>query len=835
MSLDKEVEVPPILPCLQQHGLGEFLDTAFSDIIWERRDDIHEIVDAIIARNKRGSGKGGTKAGRKSTASGSKSSGAPVHTLKDPKVVPPAADVRHNAVLSRSTRSDIEPITERLDSAATVGDLFEAAAKDCRAAVRAIIEQCKKERKMFFDDSFYFDKRRNLYPDGSPDDCTVPQPKKCKRLRDLYPTAPLFSNDVACDDVLQGSVGDCFFIGAVSALAATNPGQLRRLFVEHDVSCGVYGVMFYKCGGWEWVIVDDNIPVQEERSGNCYPLFACPGAEHELWPMILEKAYAKMHYNWDIIDGGFAKEALVDLTGGLEYTYDFYREDKNTTFQQFKEDVDDPYTILGCAVGDHVEADASKKGGAGEEGAVFGLFHGHQYSVIDITQTSDGTGFVKVRNPWGNEAEFTGPYSDNSIEWKQNPQHKKELNPTFADDGTFWMRWNDFFKLMTQVDVVRTFPDDWRVLTMFGKGSSNPGPEVAYILQVSENTTKLAVTFSQDDPKMVHNSDTHVKQYLSYNTIKMTIYKLRQLPKSDEEFEDAVGKKKDSLKVRERSVYTIDNFEPGLYCITPLMSKGELQGMYLRVVGPPDADYALWRWKDGEASRQVVGNCPLQSVSNTGAVVASPPPQQPATPLQAPAPVAVQPPPPSSPAPPATAGPKHVDFVGGPPSPIRRAESPNRSGGAASSREIALQRELSDAQDYIKQLEKLLRKQQDQIDAFERAQPSRPLQVQQPPLPPTPPPIAAPAKTPKQRLGLDGERFEDVVDEVFFEVAGRNPTIDKKAALNALRLIVTLGAGMDDVAAQQPQLADAAAGGVSREAFHALCKNVVESWPVLQQ
>lgn len=35
----------------------------------------------------------------------------------------------------------------------------------------------------------------------------------------------------------------------------------------------------------------------------------------ELWPMVLEKAYAKVHHNWDAIDGGFAGQAVKDMTG----------------------------------------------------------------------------------------------------------------------------------------------------------------------------------------------------------------------------------------------------------------------------------------------------------------------------------------------------------------------------------------------------------------------------------------------------------------------------------------------------------------------------------------
>ena len=100
------------------------------------------------------------------------------------------------------------------------------------------------------------------------------------------------------DDIRQGSVGDCFLIGAICATAANDPKGIERLFAAHSVEYGVYGVVFYKAGGWEWVIVDDFVPVSKGRSGNLYPLFAT-SAGSELWPCILEKAYAKMHFGFD--------------------------------------------------------------------------------------------------------------------------------------------------------------------------------------------------------------------------------------------------------------------------------------------------------------------------------------------------------------------------------------------------------------------------------------------------------------------------------------------------------------------------------------------------------
>ena len=88
--------------------------------------------------------------------------------------------------------------------------------------------------------------------------------------------------------------------------------------------------MLYKNGGWTWVIIDEWIAVEQDAQGSTWPQYAQPGTEPELWPMLLEKAYAKVHFCWDSIDGGWARCALEDLTGGNAYTLDLAKKHRST-------------------------------------------------------------------------------------------------------------------------------------------------------------------------------------------------------------------------------------------------------------------------------------------------------------------------------------------------------------------------------------------------------------------------------------------------------------------------------------------------------------------------
>ena len=79
-------------------------------------------------------------------------------------------------------------------------------------------------------------------------------------------------------DVRQGSIGNCWFLSAISALSEV-PGRIERVFVNDDVSAnGIYAVNFYSLGVPHTVIVDDYLPLQHVY-GNWYTIFSKMGPD----------------------------------------------------------------------------------------------------------------------------------------------------------------------------------------------------------------------------------------------------------------------------------------------------------------------------------------------------------------------------------------------------------------------------------------------------------------------------------------------------------------------------------------------------------------------------
>lgn len=97
------------------------------------------------------------------------------------------------------------------------------------------------------------------------------------------------------------------------------PYLVERLYPTNQYNEeGTYRVKICKNGEWQEVVVDDYFPCFPNGS----PIFS-RGHGNELWVLLLEKAYAKLHGGYKNIVGGLPHEAMMDLTGCPTTTFSF--------------------------------------------------------------------------------------------------------------------------------------------------------------------------------------------------------------------------------------------------------------------------------------------------------------------------------------------------------------------------------------------------------------------------------------------------------------------------------------------------------------------------------
>jgi hypothetical protein len=123
----------------------------------------------------------------------------------------------------------------------------------------------------------------------------------------------LFIDGSSSGDVVQGKLGDCWFLGALSVMG-TNQALLDDCFwhKESFKEFGLFVCVFYKDCALRFVIIDDRIPVFKS-SGKV--VFAQCKDCNELWVPLIEKAYAKIHGCYKALIGGYVHFGLADMTG----------------------------------------------------------------------------------------------------------------------------------------------------------------------------------------------------------------------------------------------------------------------------------------------------------------------------------------------------------------------------------------------------------------------------------------------------------------------------------------------------------------------------------------
>ncbi|CAE7691311.1 Capn15, partial [Symbiodinium pilosum] len=128
-------------------------------------------------------------------------------------------------------------------------------------------------------------------------------------------TACLF-DQIRPQDILQGNVGDCWLMSALSALAEY-PQRIKYLFpnTRQLTEDGKYEVRLYSLekGDWEEIVVDEFIPCNIKGAAPT-PTFSKPLSE-EIWVQLIEKACAKFCGSYGALSGGNAGWAFQALTG----------------------------------------------------------------------------------------------------------------------------------------------------------------------------------------------------------------------------------------------------------------------------------------------------------------------------------------------------------------------------------------------------------------------------------------------------------------------------------------------------------------------------------------
>ena len=242
-------------------------------------------------------------------------------------------------------------------------------------------------------------------------------------------------------DVMQGGLGDCYLLSAVSTIAE-RVAMIDSIIVHADPKLGLYVVRLFFNGAFRCIVLDDFFPVNipSWSGGKLTLAFQKYVGPQNLWVCLIEKAYAKLHGTYQAIVGGFEDIAMADLTGGIPGRINDLSKDASIIWKKILTMHEDGHLLgAGSAAGKDTEHTDS------------GIVKGHAYSILACKEI-DGNRLMQLRNPWA-KFEWKGRWSDGSSDW--TPRLKKMVNYVDKDDGCFWMAFEDFSKNFRNIYTCR--------------------------------------------------------------------------------------------------------------------------------------------------------------------------------------------------------------------------------------------------------------------------------------------------------------------------------------------------------------------------------------------
>ncbi|XP_069748966.1 calpain-5-like [Narcine bancroftii] len=464
----------------------------------------------------------------------------------------------------------------------------------------ALKAECLQNQQLF-EDPYFPAMNESLFYTKSP-----PGLIEWKRPKDLCDFPRLFVNGISSHDLHQGHLGNCWFVAACSCLAL-HDGQWQKVIPDWKKQdwdsknpnnhAGIFHFRFWRFGKWTDVVIDDRLPTMHNEL-----LFCHSDSKEEFWSALLEKAYAKLAGCYEALDGGNAGDAIVDFTGAVAETIDVHKakceQNKVSNVKLFEKllKVHKRGGMISCSI--HVcllsELVVSK---------LHGLKTDHSYSVTNMQKvrlgnTADKVFMIKMRNPWG-RGEWLGPWSDNSQEWKKVSRKEcKRIGVHVKNDGEFWMMFQDWCELFTNVIACRlintsfwSIHKTWDEVILDGAWKIHEDPLInraggctnyletflqnpQYVFDVTKEEDEVLVSLQQRDKRIHRVEGKEINLIIGFNIFQVELnreYRMHSLFK----------KVFTSAYRATRSIFLRMDLKKGRYVIIPTTLEPSSEGDFL--------------------------------------------------------------------------------------------------------------------------------------------------------------------------------------------------------------------------------------------------------------
>mmetsp|Transcript_35355 Transcript_35355/g.82630 ORF Transcript_35355/g.82630 Transcript_35355/m.82630 type:complete len:807 (+) Transcript_35355:85-2505(+) len=294
---------------------------------------------------------------------------------------------------------------------------------------------------------------------GAPEGCAWKGDTCAARYHVFGPGGPQF------DDIDQGALGTCYFLAAMASVAYFQPWALEQMYLgyepESESSFPVHVVQFLLHGKPTAVAVDEYFPVTAEN----WPSFVQFNTKKLIvWPMIYEKAWAKVFGSFKGVEAGFGHEGFKAIAQApMEFiSHSGHASDASVLASIW-------HGLL-----EAVNSSFPMYAGTTSQAPSLGLAQGHAYAVLGaetMMVNGEEKRTVMLYNPWGT-SNYNGACPNNA---------------TKVADGLFSMFLEEYAVAFSTTEVALVKPGysvSYKVLTT---GSSSLAVSVDFTVTVNKS------------------------------------------------------------------------------------------------------------------------------------------------------------------------------------------------------------------------------------------------------------------------------------------------------------------------------------------------------------
>ena len=293
------------------------------------------------------------------------------------------------------------------------------------------------------------------------------------RPNEIFPKAVFY--DISSNynfELRLGPYSSIKFLNAVATL--TQNRHIEQIFVDVEhIQMGYVCFQFFKNCEWQYVLIDTRLPFSAELKKF---LFSHNGSFDVMWVALLEKAYAKLNGKYQYLEYLSYRDILADLNNcnldkiKLDAPENDAITNSKKVFSLISNYISNKSPYIVVCLNKQKKTSIAGMQETGEYGICQNLIH----TIINSEDISHKDfKFLRIKNFWGSDSNWSGPFSNNSDEWEKYKSLRDELlnSRKYVNDSynKYFMKYENFIKEFNTVYIIKIFnPSDFKIYSLKG-------------------------------------------------------------------------------------------------------------------------------------------------------------------------------------------------------------------------------------------------------------------------------------------------------------------------------------------------------------------------------